>query len=55
MKIVIVGCGRVGASTAELWDAAGHEVIVLDVVTRTLDLLGVEPDRTDTGVKEMAS
>ena len=28
---------------------------VLDVVTRTLDLLGVEPDRTDTGVKEMAS
>ena len=33
MKIVIVGCGRVGASAAEQWDAAGHEVIVLDIST----------------------
>ena len=39
MKIVIVGCGRVGASTAELWDAAGHEVIVLDVSTRAFERL----------------
>ena len=39
MKIVIVGCGRVGASTAELWDAAGHEVIVLDISTRAFERL----------------
>ena len=31
MKIVIVGCGRVGASAAEAYDKAGHDVIVLDM------------------------
>lgn len=39
MKIVVVGCGRVGASAAETWDAAGHEVIVLDVTTRAFERL----------------
>jgi trk system potassium uptake protein TrkA len=39
VKIVIVGCGRVGAAAAELWDTAGHEVIVLDVVTRAFERL----------------
>jgi trk system potassium uptake protein TrkA len=39
VKIVIVGCGRVGASSAELWDKAGHEVIVLDVSTRAFERL----------------
>ena len=39
MKIVIVGCGRVGASAAESWDVAGHEVIVLDLVTRAFERL----------------
>jgi trk system potassium uptake protein len=39
VKIVIVGCGRVGASAAETWDAAGHEVIVLDVSTRAFERL----------------
>ena len=39
MKIVIVGCGRVGASAAELWDRAGHEVIVLDLSTRAFERL----------------
>lgn len=39
MKIVIVGCGRVGAGAAELWDRAGHEVIVLDVSTRAFERL----------------
>lgn len=39
MKIVIVGCGRVGASAAELWDKTGHEVIVLDVSTRAFERL----------------
>jgi trk system potassium uptake protein len=39
VKIVIVGCGRVGAVAAELWDRAGHEVIVLDVSTRAFERL----------------
>ena len=30
MKIVIMGCGRVGAQLAELLDADGHEVTILD-------------------------
>ncbi len=36
MKIVIVGCGRVGASVAEAYDRAGHEVIIIDVRDRRL-------------------
>jgi len=31
MKIVIMGCGRVGAQLASLLDADGHKIIVLDV------------------------
>ncbi len=31
MKIVIVGCGRVGAQLASLLDADGHKVTVLDI------------------------
>ena len=42
MKIVIVGSGRVGAVLAEAYDAAGHEVIVLDVSTRAFDRLPPE-------------
>jgi len=30
MKIVIMGCGRVGARLASLMDVEGHEVTVLD-------------------------
>ncbi len=30
MKVVIMGCGRVGAQLAGLLDADGHEVAVLD-------------------------
>ena len=30
MKIMIVGCGRVGARLASLLDEDGHEVIILD-------------------------
>ncbi len=30
MKIIIMGCGRVGARLAALMDAEGHEVTVLD-------------------------
>lgn len=31
MKIVIMGCGRVGAALAGLLDANGHEVAVVDI------------------------
>jgi len=31
MKIVIMGCGRVGAALATALDADGHEVTVLDI------------------------
>ena len=34
MKIVLVGCGRVGALLAETYDAAGLQVIILDSSTR---------------------
>ena len=61
MKIVIVGCGRVGASTAELWDGAGHEVIVLDILTRAFERLpstfggtAIRGDGTDEDVLRRA-
>ena len=57
MKIVVVGCGRVGASAAETWDKAGHEVVVLDVSTRAFERLpssfggtAVRGDGTDEDV-----
>ncbi len=31
MKVLIMGCGRVGAQLASLLDAEGHEVTVLDI------------------------
>ena len=39
MKTVIVGCGRVGAVLADSFDRAGHEVIVIDPLTRAFDRL----------------
>jgi trk system potassium uptake protein TrkA len=39
MKIVIVGCGRVGAALAEAFDSAGHVVTILDPVTKAFDRL----------------
>jgi trk system potassium uptake protein len=61
MKIVIVGCGRVGASAAELWDAAGHEVVILDMSTRAFERLAsafggtaVRGDGTDEDVLRRA-
>ena len=59
VKIVIVGCGRVGAVLAEAYDADGHEVVVLDLSTRAFDRLSAEfrgrpsaatgPTRTSSG------
>lgn len=61
MKIVIVGCGRVGASAAELWDTAGHEVVILDVSNRAFERLAstfggtaVRGDGTDEDVLRRA-
>jgi trk system potassium uptake protein TrkA len=31
MKVVIMGCGRVGARMAETLDEQGHDVVVMDV------------------------
>jgi trk system potassium uptake protein TrkA len=39
VKIVIVGCGRVGASAAEAYDRSGHEVLILDSATAAFDRL----------------
>lgn len=39
MKTVIVGCGRVGATVAEAFDRAGHEVIIIDRSTAAFDKL----------------
>lgn len=61
MKIVIVGCGRVGASAAEVWDAAGHEVIILDLEVRAFERLpssfggtAIRGDGTDEDVLRRA-
>ena len=32
MKVIIMGCGRVGAQLATTLDRAGHEVVVMDTV-----------------------
>ena len=42
MKVVIVGCGRVGAALAEAFDNGGNEVIVVDPSTRSFDRLSGE-------------
>jgi trk system potassium uptake protein TrkA len=39
MKIVIVGCGRVGSTLAENFDADGHDVIILDIRSAAFDRL----------------
>jgi trk system potassium uptake protein TrkA len=61
VKVVIVGCGRVGAVLAEALDAAGHEVIVLDLKTSSFDRLhssfsgsAVRGDGTDEDVLRRA-
>lgn len=57
MKIVIVGCGRVGAMLAESYDAAGHQVVILDITTKAFGRLAssfkgsaVRGDGTDEDV-----
>jgi trk system potassium uptake protein len=61
VKIVIVGCGRVGASLAEVYDREGHEVTVLDIRTDAFDRLpstfggkAIRGDGTDEDVLRRA-
>ncbi len=61
MRIIIVGCGRVGSLLAESLDAAGHEVVILDTATRAFDRLpdsfkgdAVRGDGTDEDVLRRA-
>jgi trk system potassium uptake protein TrkA len=42
VKLVIVGCGRVGAALAEAFDNAGHEVVIIDLLTLAFDRLSGE-------------
>ena len=39
MRVVIVGCGRVGAVVAGSLDQAGHQVVVVDTSTTAFDRL----------------
>jgi len=39
MKVIIMGCGRVGARLAGMLDARGHEVTILDTNPRSFDRL----------------
>jgi trk system potassium uptake protein TrkA len=61
VRIVIVGCGRVGAAIAEAYDAGGHEVVIVDAVTAAFDRLpdgfggrAVRGDGTDEDVLRKA-
>ncbi len=40
MKVVIVGCGRVGSSIARELDASGHEVTIIDERVSAFSRLG---------------
>jgi trk system potassium uptake protein TrkA len=61
VKIVIVGCGRVGAVLAGDLDAGGHDVVVLDLSTEAFDRLpsnfhgsAVRGDGTDEDILRRA-
>lgn len=48
MKIIIIGCGKVGSALAELLDREGHEITIIDnrasavnTISETLDVMGV--------------
>ena len=39
MNVIIMGCGRVGAGLAQLLDAEGHKVTIIDVDSKRFDEL----------------
>ena len=40
MFVIIMGCGRVGARLAQMMDASGHEVVILDTKASAFSRLG---------------
>ena len=42
MKLVIVGCGRVGAMAARALARGGHQVTVIDIKRKAFDRLGTD-------------
>ena len=40
MKVVVIGCGRVGSGVSLRLDAAGHDVAVIDQALEAFDRLG---------------
>jgi trk system potassium uptake protein len=61
VKIIVVGSGRVGASIADAYDRAGHEVVILDIRTDAFDRLpptfggkAIRGDGTDEDVLRRA-
>ena len=42
MKVVVMGCGRVGARVASMLDHSGHSVSVIDVASRAFRRLAPE-------------
>lgn len=53
MKIIIVGCGKVGSALAEQLDKEGHDIVLVDKkreplnsVTDTIDVMGIEGSGT---------
>ena len=49
MRIVIVGCGKVGTSIASQLNAEGHDIVVVDIdrnavqnLSNSLDVMGIE-------------
>jgi trk system potassium uptake protein TrkA len=61
MKVVIIGCGRVGAALADAFDGLGHDVTIIDTATRAFDRLSdsfkgqaIRGDGTDEDVLRRA-
>ena len=51
MKVIIVGCGRVGAHLAEQLDAREHEITVLDTDAYSFRRLSSGFNGAGTGVR----
>ena len=65
MKIIIVGCGKVGVTLAERLNAEGHDITLIDKDAATLrtvadriDVMGIEGNavsyqvQTEAGIKQ---
>lgn len=61
MKIIIVGCGKVGSALAEQLDREGHEVTLIDNkpaainnISNTLDVLGIIGNGASNSIQKAA-